>query len=160
VVFSGNGASTYINTGYQQRAIDAARYYKAGYAPLLILSSGIQQTFAEVAIIRALLLSQGVPSSAMYIVPKYPTSTRENVEIVNDVLKERGARSVLFITAPYHSRRASMIWKKVAPEVTVTTVPVVDTPSATPSWDASLDEIKAISYEYLAIAYNRAKGWL
>jgi glycosyltransferase involved in cell wall biosynthesis/uncharacterized SAM-binding protein YcdF (DUF218 family) len=160
VVFSGNGESSYINTSYQRRAVDAARYYKAGYAPLLVISSGIEQTFAEVAIIRALLVSEGVPSSAMYIVPKYPVTTRQNVEIVNDVLKGRGARSVLFITAPYHSRRASMIWKKVAPEVTVTTVPVIDTPPATPRWDASLDDIKAISYEYLAIAYNRAKGWL
>jgi hypothetical protein len=53
-----------------------------------------------------------------------------------------------------------MIWKKVAPEVKVTTVPVVDTPPATMQWSASLDQIETIGYEYLAIAYNRAKGWL
>jgi glycosyltransferase involved in cell wall biosynthesis/uncharacterized SAM-binding protein YcdF (DUF218 family) len=160
VVFSGNGEATYINAGYQRRAIDAARYYKAGYAPLLILSSGIQQTFAEVAIIRALLLSEGVPSSAMYIVPRYPATTRENVELVNEVLRQRGAKSILFITAPYHSRRASMIWQKIAPDIRVTTVSVVDTPPASPRWNANLEEIKAISYEYLAIAYDRTKGWL
>jgi hypothetical protein len=47
----------------------------------------------------------------------------------------------------------------VAPDVRVTTVPVVDTPPATVQWGASLDQIKAIAYEYLAILYNRAKGW-
>ena len=160
VVFSGNGESTYVNTGYQRRARDAARYYNAGYAPLLVISSGIQQTFAEVEIIRALLLSQGVPAEAVHIVPTYPTSTYQNVQVVNDVLKARGAKSILFVTAPYHARRASLIWAAVAPEVTVTTVPVVDTPPATPQWSATLDQLRAISYEYMATAYNRYKGWL
>lgn len=160
VVFSGNGESTYINNGYQRRARDAAQYYGTGYAPLLVISSGVVQTFAEVDIIRALLLSQGVPLAAVHIVEKYPTSTHENVEIVSDVLKERGVKSILFVTAPYHSRRASLIWRKVAPDLLVTTVPVVDTPPARPQWSATADQVKAIAYEYLAIAYNRFKRWL
>ncbi len=160
VVFSGNGESTYINSGYQRRARDAARYYQAGYAPLLIISSGIAQTFAEVEIIRALLLSQGVPESAIYIVPDYPSTTRGNVEIVDAVLQRRNVRSILFITAPYHALRASLIWKKVAPQLTVTTVPVVDSPPAAMQWSASVDQLKAIGYECLALAYNRIKGWL
>lgn len=160
VVFSGNGESTYVNPGYQRRAQDAARYYKAGYAPMLVISSGIAQTFAEVEIIRALLLSQGVPTEAIAIVSTYPRTTYENVQVVHEVLRTRGARSILFITAPYHSRRASMIWKKLAPELEVATVPVVDTPPAEPQWSASVDEITAIGYEYAAIVYNRAKGWL
>jgi len=160
VVFSGNGESTYINDGYQRRARDAAQYYKAGYAPLVVLSSGIQQTFDEVEIIKALLLSQGVPASAMHIIPKYPATTYENVQIVNEFLRQRNARSILFITAPYHSRRASMVWEKVAPDVKVITVPVVDTPRQTPQWRATVDQMNVISYEYLAIAYNRWKGWL
>jgi uncharacterized SAM-binding protein YcdF (DUF218 family) len=159
-IFSGNGESSYINSGYQRRARDAAQYYKAGYAPMLVISSGIQQTFAEVEIIRALLLSQGVPLTAMHIVPEYPASTYQNVEVVSEVLKQRGFKSILFVTAPYHSRRASMIWRKVAPDIKVTTVPVIDTPPASPQWRASVDQIEVIAYEYLAIAYNRLKGWL
>lgn len=42
----------------------------------------------------------------------------------------------------------------------MTTVPVVDTPDASPRWDATTDQIKAITYEYLAIVNNRLKGWL
>jgi uncharacterized SAM-binding protein YcdF (DUF218 family)/glycosyltransferase involved in cell wall biosynthesis len=160
VVFSGNGASTYVNPGYQRRARDAARYYQAGYAPLLVVSSGIRQTFAEVEIIRALLLSQGVPASAIEIVTRYPTTTAENVAIVHEVLKRHGATSILFVTAPYHSRRASMLWRKIAPAVQVTTVPVVDSPPETPQWTATRDQVTAVGYEYLAIAYNWAKGWI
>jgi glycosyltransferase involved in cell wall biosynthesis/uncharacterized SAM-binding protein YcdF (DUF218 family) len=160
VVFSGNGESAYVNTSYQRRAIDAARYYKAGWAPLLVISSGFEQTISEVDIIRALLLAEGVPPSAIYILAKYPSSTWQNVRMVDDVLATRGLRSILFVTAPYHSRRATLIWRKVAPGVTVRTVPVVDTPPAVPQWHADLDEIRAIGYEYLAIAYDRARGWL
>lgn len=159
VVFSGNGESSYINTSYQRRAVDAAGYYKAGFAPLLVISSGIAQTFAEVEIIRALLLSQGVPADAIHIVPEYPKSTRQNVELVHEVLKARGAKSILFITAPYHSRRASLIWRRVAPDVRVTTVPVVDTPTEAPQWRATTSQIETIAYEYLAIAYNWKQGW-
>lgn len=96
----------------------------------------------------------------MHIVTRYPATTRENVEIVDDVLKQRGLKSILFITAPYHSRRASMIWSKVAPDLRVTTVPVVDTPPESPQWNANVDQIKAVAYEYLAVVHNRAKGWL
>ena len=53
-----------------------------------------------------------------------------------------------------------MIWKKLAPDLSVTTVPVVDTPSTEPRWSASVDQMTAISYEYAAIGYNWMQGWL
>jgi hypothetical protein len=44
--------------------------------------------------------------------------------------------------------------------VQVTTVPVVDSPPETPQWTATRDQVTAVGYEYLAIAYNWAKGWI
>jgi glycosyltransferase involved in cell wall biosynthesis/uncharacterized SAM-binding protein YcdF (DUF218 family) len=160
VVFSGNGESAYVNPGYQRRALDALRYFQAGYANALILSSGKEQTIAEVEIMRALLVSKGIPPGAIQVVDQYPSNTRENVQIARDILARRGARSILFVTAPYHSRRAAWIWRKEAPQVRVVTVEVVDTPPATPQWGATADQVKAISYEYAAIAYNWWNGWL
>jgi uncharacterized SAM-binding protein YcdF (DUF218 family) len=96
----------------------------------------------------------------MHIVDTYPTSTYQNVQIVNDALKARRIDSILLVTAPYHSRRATMIWHRVAPDVRVTTVPVIDTPPSSPRWSATVDDIEAIGYEYVAIAYNWAKGRL
>ena len=160
VVFSGNGQSDYINDSYQSRARDGARYYKEGYAPLLIISSGIAQTFSEVELMRSLLVSQGVPPTAIRVITQFPASTRENVAIVSEELQRQGITSILFVTAPYHARRGSMIWNKVAPKIQVTTVPVVDTPPSRPQWTAELKQLRAIGYEYLAIAYNRYQGWL
>ena len=52
------------------------------------------------------------------------------------------------------------MWHHVAPDVEITTIPVVDTPSPTPVWRATLDEVRVICYEYLAIAYNWYAGRL
>ena len=160
VVFSGNGQADYINDSFQLRARDAARYYAGGYARQLIISSGIVQTFSEVELIRSLLVSQGVPATAIHVITQFPASTRENVAIVNEELRRQGIKSILFVTAPYHARRGSMVWRKVAPDVHVTTVAVGDTPPARPQWTANLNQLRAIGYEYLAIAYNRYQGWL
>jgi uncharacterized SAM-binding protein YcdF (DUF218 family)/glycosyltransferase involved in cell wall biosynthesis len=160
VLFSGTGKSSYVNQSYQRRTVDAIRYFKTGYAPLIVLSSGKAQTFSEVEIIKSLLINRGVPEHAIQILEKYPRSTFENVVLVKGILTERGIKSILFITAPYHSRRALWVWRKAIPELVVLAPPVVDTPKPSPQWGASVDQIKVICYEYLAIAYYWWKGFL
>ena len=160
VVFSGDGESSYINQSYQRRTIDAIRFYKSGYAPLIILSSGKDQTFSEVEIIRSLLINRGVPEYAIEILGKYPRSTFENVALVKKTLKEHGVKSILLVTSPYHSRRALWIWRRAMPELLVLAPAVTDTPSLSPMWSANIDQIRVIFYEYFAIAYNWWMGWL
>jgi len=160
VVFSGDGESGYINQSYQRRTLDVIRYFKSGYAPLIILSSGKDQTFSEVEIIRSLLINRGIPQHAIQILEKYPRSTFENVALVKGTLTERGVKSILLITSPYHSRRALWVWRRAMPELVVLAPAVVDTPKESPQWGVSVDQIKVICYEYLAIAYYRYQGWL
>jgi uncharacterized SAM-binding protein YcdF (DUF218 family)/glycosyltransferase involved in cell wall biosynthesis len=160
VIFSGDGESSYINQSYQRRTIDGIRYFKLGYAPLIILSSGRDQTFSEVSIIRQLLINNGVPEHSIKVQEKYPSSTFENVSDVKILLSEQKVKSVLFITSPYHSRRSLLVWKKVMPNLVVTVPAVVDTPKTTPQWRASTDQIKVICYEYAAIVYYWWKGYL
>jgi uncharacterized SAM-binding protein YcdF (DUF218 family)/glycosyltransferase involved in cell wall biosynthesis len=160
VVFSGDGESSYINQSYQRRTLDAIHYFKSGYAPLIILSSGKDQTISEVEIIRSLLINRQVPDQSIKILNKYPRSTFENVEMVKDILINNNIRSILLITSPYHSRRALWVWRKAMPELNVLAPMVIDTPSIRPQWTASLDQIKVIIYEYAAIVYYWCKGWL
>lgn len=160
VVFSGDGESNYFNQSYQRRALDAVNYFKAGYAPLIILSSGKYQTLSEVYIIRSLLIDRGVPDESIEIIDQFPISTYENVVFVNKRLIEHKLKSIIMITSPYHSRRALWVWKKVMPELLVLAPPVIDTPAASPQWRGSAGQMKVISYEYLAIAYYWCKGWL
>jgi len=160
VVFSGNGETSYRNDSYQRRALDAVHFYKQGYAPSIYLSSGRDQDISEVDVIRLYLEDKGVAPSAIHILNKYPTSTAENVHLVTKQLTQQNVHSIIFLTSPYHGRRALWTWRKQAPDLEVYTPSVVDTPAATPQWSASVDQIRVISYEYAAILYNWLRGWL
>ncbi|NHQ59184.1 DUF218 domain-containing protein [Chlorobium sp. BLA1] len=160
VVFSGNGETSYRNNSYQRRALDAVRFYKKGYAPHIYLSSGRNQDLSEVEVIKLYLLEKGVSPSAIHILDQYPGSTFENVQMVTRQLRQQGAHSIILLTAPYHGRRALWTWRKETPDLLVYTPAVVDTPAATPQWSANVDQIRIISYEYAAIAYNWLQGRL
>ena len=160
VVFSGDGESSYINQSYQRRTLDAIHYFKSGYAPLIILSSGKNQTISEVEIIRSLLINRQVPNNSIQILNEYPRSTYENVALVKEILTRNNINSILLITSPYHSRRALWVWRKAMPDLNVLAPIVVDTPKEEPQWSANLDQIKVIIYEYAAIVYYWYKGWL
>ena len=160
VIFSGDGEAGYINQSYQRRTLDAIHYYNSGYAPVIVLSSGRDNTFSEVEIIRALLVNRGIPMGAINIIQNYPRSTFENVTMVKKIAIDQGIKSVLLITSPYHSRRALLVWGKFAPDIAVTAAKVVDTPNEHPIWGANLNQIRVILYEYTAIAYYWWRGWL
>lgn len=160
VVFSGDGESSYINQSYQRRALDAIQFFKAGYAPLIVLSSGKDQTFSEVEIIKSLLISRGIPDHAIKILDKYPRSTFENVLLVKNMLVQHKVKSILLITSPYHSRRALWVWRKAMPELVLLAPAVIDTPNSSPQWTTTMDQVKVIFYEYAAIAYYWSRDWL
>ena len=77
-----------------------------------MLSSGRSQTFKEVRMIKALLVEHGVPEHVIFVLEEYPSSTYETVKLVKQKLDVARAESILFITSPYHSRRALWIWQK------------------------------------------------
>jgi glycosyltransferase involved in cell wall biosynthesis/uncharacterized SAM-binding protein YcdF (DUF218 family) len=160
VVFSGDGDPGYVSMNYQSRAQDALVFYRAKLSKKLLLSSGKGQEISEAEVVRALLLENDVPASAILVIEKTSKSTAENVQLSAAALKRLSAQKIIFITAPYHSRRAHLTWKKLAPELDVATVTVVDTPGNQPTWHTSHDMAKVIAYEYLVIAYYWWKGWL
>ena len=110
--------------------------------------------------IKALLVEQGVPEHVISVLEEYPSSTYETVKLVKQKLDVARAESILFITSPYHSRRALWIWEKQDPNLIVIAPPVIDTPPVEPQWNPTIDQIKVIGYEYMAILYNWYKGWL
>jgi uncharacterized SAM-binding protein YcdF (DUF218 family) len=149
-----------VNAGYQKRAMDVLKLYQSGYGRTIILSSGKRYTLAETEVIRALLVSNGVPDSAIVSTTGVPTSTYENVTLVADTLRQLKFKRVLFVTAPYHTRRAAMVWAKQAPDINVTVVQATDESAATVSSSVSFKTARVIGFEYVAILYYRFKGWL
>ena len=108
--------------GAQERLGQAVTLYRAGYAPYMVLSSGYVYSFKEAESMRDLAIAQGVPVGAI-VLEEHATNTYENVVFSNAILKDHHSRSILLVSSPYHMRRATMVWHKLAPEITVTPAP-------------------------------------
>lgn len=90
------------------RVWEAARLYRAGKAPLLILSgSGDPEESAtsEAAAMRRLLLDFGVPAEAM-LLEERSRNTAENARFSAEILRARGLSAVLLVTSALHMERA------------------------------------------------------
>jgi len=158
VVFSGDGKASYQNLSYQDRALDAIKFYKSGYADKVFLSSGREQTISDVDMIKLYLVSRGVPESSIYILKKYPSSTYQNVKMVHQNLEKYNVKSILFLTSPLHSRRALLTWKRHATDIEITTPDTSRESIRNIQWGVGLDKMKVITYEYAAIVHNWLKG--
>jgi uncharacterized SAM-binding protein YcdF (DUF218 family) len=158
VVFSGDGKVKYRNLSYQNRALDAVRFYKGEYAEKIFLSSGREQAIADTKLIKLFLVNNGIPESSIYILKKYPNSTYQNVMMVKKSLNSNGIHSILFITAPYHSLRSVLTWKKNAPSIKVTAPDVADPLHRGIHWGVGFDKMRVIMYEYAAIIHNWLTG--
>ena len=160
VVFAGGvGESGQAGGGYQERVKEAMDLYRAERAPRLIFSSGYQFVFREAEVMKDLAVANGIPASAILLETR-AANTFENVSHVAAILQREQWRSVLLVSSPYHMRRALLTWNKVAPEVIVTPTPVPTSQFYTHARGASLEQIKGIVHEYLAIAVYWWRGWI
>jgi uncharacterized SAM-binding protein YcdF (DUF218 family) len=155
VVFSGDGSNSYINTSYQSRVLDILPLLKDNYVKKIILSSGREQTFTEEQLIKSLLLSYGVKEDQMFLVEKYPSTTYQNILFTKEKLDELKIDNFIFITSPYHTKRATLMWKKNFPNLKIYNITPNDAQSSIPVWSNDISNIQIIFYEYASILYNK-----
>jgi uncharacterized SAM-binding protein YcdF (DUF218 family)/glycosyltransferase involved in cell wall biosynthesis len=160
VVFAGGvGESGRAGGGAQERLKQAVDLYKAGYAPWLILSSGYVYSFREAEVMRALAIDLGIPASAI-VLEQRATNTYENVRFVDEILRDHHWSRILLVSSPYHMRRALLVWRRQAPELSVVPTPAIDSQFYQHERGASLEQVRAIAQEYLAIVAYWRRGWL
>jgi uncharacterized SAM-binding protein YcdF (DUF218 family)/glycosyltransferase involved in cell wall biosynthesis len=160
VVFAGGvGESGRAGGGAQERLKQAVDLYRAGYAPYLVLSSGFVYSYHEAEVMRTLAVDQGVPSSAIALEER-ATNTYENVRFVDEILRDHRWRQILLVSSPYHMRRALLVWRKQAPDVDVIPAPVPQSQFYDHTRGATLDQIRGILQEYVAIFGYWRRGWL
>jgi uncharacterized SAM-binding protein YcdF (DUF218 family)/glycosyltransferase involved in cell wall biosynthesis len=161
VVFAGGvGESGKAGGGAQERLKKAVDLFKAGEARYLVLSSGYVYSFREADVMRALAIDQGVPVGQI-VLEERATNTYQNVKFVDEILKDHRWRSILLVSSPYHMRRALLVWRKVDPDVLVIPAP----PEQSQFYDhprsgATLEQIRGIAQEYLAIFAYWRRGWV
>jgi uncharacterized SAM-binding protein YcdF (DUF218 family)/glycosyltransferase involved in cell wall biosynthesis len=160
VVFAGGvGESGEAGGGYQERVKQAVDLYRAGYAPRMIFSSGFVFAFQEAEVMKSLAVANGVPASAITLETQ-AVNTRDNVVQSEQILHERGWRSILLVSSPYHMRRALLTWRRAAPDIEVTPTPVPQSQFYAHGRGASLEQIRGLVQEYAAIVYYWWNGWI
>lgn len=109
-----------LGGGVQTRPFAAAKLYREGFAPKVIVinverspTDQMGLTLPESQLITDVLLREGVPGDAITLVGENVSSTYEEALAVSDWLKQTGARHLLVPTESFHTRRVNWIFKKV-----------------------------------------------
>ncbi|RKY32732.1 MAG: hypothetical protein DRP74_01970 [Candidatus Omnitrophota bacterium] len=160
LVFAGGvGESGKAGQGYEERVLFAAEVFKGGYADKVIFSSGYMYAFKEAELMKRLAISIGIPAEAIILEEK-AASTYENVKFSKEILNENSLRSVILISSPYHMRRVSLVFNKIAKEITVHYVPIPNCIYYDDSEGVKLRHIRGIIHEYMGIVYYWWKGYI
>jgi len=106
------------------REMEAARLYRAGWAPRLVIVRGARREESkalEVIGIAAaerweisleVLIRQGVPRSAILVPKEEAEGTLEELQAVYQALSSKEA-PVILVTSKYHTRRTRLTWRHV-----------------------------------------------
>lgn len=151
------------------RLLHALRLWKAGKAPLLIVSGGNMSfltgsDLTEARRMQALAQEYGVPASAI-ILEERSRNTFENALYVREVLEERGLKKILLVTSASHMPRSAAVFRTQGIDFVAapTDVRVVPRPfnlfQILPNFEA-LKFSTIATKEYVGIAVYRLKGWI
>lgn len=150
------------------RIMQASRIYRAGKAPLIVISAGNQPWEAAVApeaeLIADLLVEFGVPSSAL-ILESESRNTRENAVNTAAIFKAHGWRTGLLVTSGAHMPRALAAFQRVGLDVVPAATDIHARPNQSLSLLDLLPDVDALARTTLAIKETiglriyRWRGW-
>lgn len=112
-----------LSGGLPQRALEGGKVYAMGYAPEVWLSrpDGPADELAKLGIHfsneeeynRQVLIHEGVPESAIHVLPVPVVNTEEELQEVGSEMRRNGKKTIILVTSPQHTRRVWTIWQKV-----------------------------------------------
>jgi uncharacterized SAM-binding protein YcdF (DUF218 family) len=159
------------SSNYLERTRWAARLYREGRAPLILLTDDGQRGgwsnseqrnpfFVERA--QAELNKEGVPSEKIEVLPGVVSNTYDEALSVRSFAASQGLRSLMVVTSAYHSRRALWTLRRVFEgsriEIGVDAPPVGEAESPTPLlWWTNLRGWQMVAFEYPKIIYYRLR---
>ena len=157
VIFSGHGDTSYFNKTYQSRYKDAVKAMKLTQNIDNIFLLGRLQDIPEQKIMEGLLLSDGVDKNKLNVIYKEYNNTDKNIKNILEILKSKNIKNIIFVTSPYHTKRAKLLWEKHKKDIDVKFLKGTDWPQRNNFFKYSKNK-KIIIYEYLSITVNKLKG--
>ena len=159
LILSGNGDSEYFNTSYQRRYLDVRNVDKyKNFKKIFIL--GRSQEIDESLILKSLLLLDGFDESKIITLNEKFRNTKENINYIENILKENSIKKINLITSPYHTKRYRLLWNKNTENIDLNILENQNNPLKEGSREFNSKKIKIIIYEYLAPVYNFLRGWI
>lgn len=106
------------------RAMEAAKLYRAGYAPEVWLTRSSEPGAALQALginflgedfynVR-ILEHEGVPEPAIRVLDPPIVNTADEIAAISDALQHEKGESVILVTNKVHTRRTRILWRKLA----------------------------------------------
>ncbi len=137
---------------HADRAARAAELYHAHWAPRIVASGRMLRRYAGIAeLMQRDLTERGVPADAVVRLPHSADSTREEAQVVQQLVAERGWRRILVVTSNYHTRRTRYIYRRVFPaSIEVRVVPAWDSGFDPGHWWHSRRGVKLFLHEAMA----------
>jgi uncharacterized SAM-binding protein YcdF (DUF218 family) len=150
---------------HADRLVHAAALYKAGKAPVLLLTGGAAEDVrTEAEQMRDILAVMGIPAGDM-ILESASRNTHDNAVNSAQILESRGMRRILLVTSAYHMRRSVALFEaqglEVVPSATDYQILVVD--EILPHWlplAGNLSRTSTALHEIVGYWMYRWQGWL
>jgi uncharacterized SAM-binding protein YcdF (DUF218 family) len=142
------------NTNSMRRVVRGARLFKAGRAPVFLVTGGAVDGACPVADAMSDFARElGVPPDTI-VAERRSHNTWENGVMSAPLLRERHVRRILLVTDRLHMRRAAAVFVRQGFEVE---------PSAVPIFEGHPDNVSMLAAgirEAAALAYYRLRGRL
>jgi uncharacterized SAM-binding protein YcdF (DUF218 family) len=119
---------------FGMRTVKGAQLVQAGYAPYVLLSGPPIISTHESELMLAFAIKQGYPPSLFQQYQHEAASTREEETVLAPELQRRGVHRILLVTSNYHTRRATYLFHRIAPWLTVQTVAAPDAYFTPDTW--------------------------
>ena len=108
-------------SGVGDRLVFAVAAYKAGRAPVIVVTGGAEEGFVpESMLIRDILVTMGVPRSAI-VTESRNRVTFDNDRYTRETLLSMDVKSVLLVTSAFHMRRSLLVFNTL--DILVTPAP-------------------------------------
>jgi uncharacterized SAM-binding protein YcdF (DUF218 family) len=114
-----------LSGGMPERALEAARIYRQGFAPQVWLTHstepgatlrehGVNYT-GEDTYDKLLLMHEAVPESAIHVLDPPIVNTADEINVAGRALRKvAGKRKIIIVTSQVHTRRARTLWRRLA----------------------------------------------
>jgi uncharacterized SAM-binding protein YcdF (DUF218 family) len=155
-------------TDSADRIMHALRIYRAGKAPLIVISAGNLYGGAaidsEAQLIADFLIELGAPPSALVLETR-SRNTRENAVNTGAIFKQHGWRNGLLVTSGAHMPRAFAAFQRMGLNVTPAATDIHSGPPSSVSLFELLPDAAALAgttlaiKEMLGLCYYRLRGW-